>query len=1635
MMAKGKEEGRSGKVESQEVEGSGLRPRPKALHIPEQPEESDVARDIPKTPDRPRTGGKQSEAIVKGHSSPSASPPSPAVKRIWEARSTPPPAEKVTEKRTPLSLRRTKSGTKKNSTNSELLSDSYKHAASLSILPLFATPLLRYDFVLVSLMGEIKSEEIKKQADEISSANQDSPVFIKTGNKLYILGKSYQDMDIKTRQTPKTGKLTELNNHLISYLSFPKEFNQPRKITEDQLPLEIFKEIVSKRAHRRIAEVKDKKQIEQEFKEQQDKALSEIKLMDGNLPDNQVRLVEMTKENIKEHFIRRIELFFYTLVAYYGTRVTVALDRFPMQHGEGRNGKDRTQLTDGCHSSFFPKLVDEHSFCSGLAGESILGGTHFAESISAVVELPKVINYIDINFFDGQNIDKLSPLRARALKILNEVSGAANPSEVPKDPIMGLSELLREMGKEFSQASMRNAFTGDTNTASRAARDRVLPILRSILPEKNDAKDAKAEEKNPGKLLSDHSSVTDEYIHLLLRMSTEECSNWRNSDVTQKREIYKKKILQLQGEILNTPSTFVKKNEMFSWTIEQIQSKVGLDCAEADLKEAKQLLKEIVDQVTAIQAEIVKKQKELEQLLKLQEAIKKEKNKEAQEPPNEEELSSNLEKLSFSEPEPRENNKKAEQLTQQIIETEKDVLKLQQQKAQILEIQTKIQARLHTVTYYYHVALAKYHHLQGVVLAQKNRFQEALPHYQEAIKLSPNQPDYYLDTAEAYYHVKNYADAHTHYEKGTELALNKITPYLWNRKGNILCELDRFSEAIVVFETALIHVPNDSNVISNLERARRSLVQQQKKASSLLAQPVSNPMVQLSQAFGAQLHIIVPPASSPSVAGDAMNPPSVPAAGAPPSADGDDDSNSTTDEDIYEDEGDEKAAASASASAFSSSRDSSRLNSSLSFFHSSIQQFLSPSVQPATPPTLGADQLGDLKILGINTADKAVIQLISEDLRQLETIYANCYLATEGKPGRPENAAYERLHRSNSLSLTPARIIEERITDDLLIFGLIAASAKLPTLLEAYKQLWVQSLSQGTQPRTGITAAYERLRHFNKFRFLPAPQIVGEQAEQIILEISEAEIKKAQQMEQQLAQEAAKKYRLTLHNVLDKGNCFFDSVGDQLKQRYGIGLSADRLRSIAMQQMQQKPARYAGSLSAEQDFNFSYVSLAVLEHIKGFIDLDTARSMLTAAALEYDIPIKEDVSAWSMDQIFNYCRRHSNAASIAVLTHIVFPSLTPVEKVAAHANAMMQNVSEDQADSKEKAADSKETAYRKWADDIDVLAMSDALGISIISVQPTGQVSPSISSSSSSSSSAPSSGVAAIAVKTTLHYYNQSNELMPIVIAFTGRNHYQSLHGNPTKLLAEATTAEGQRPGLASPLMNMKQLRELAEKSSSSDSASSLSVSSSHSISSNNSFASKGKAEEKDNKESPTSDAVVRENSTSAKPKDPILSSKDDSPKPVSNSSGSSSNSPSNNLSPLKSEEQKAIDLYKMASRCFQEQKPNYLAATLNLIQESLQDLPKTNKTYILAVDLAGRVCCRRGIQFRDKGDYDQAFKYFSKGRDYLKEMSQLPESFSKINKHKVDLYLNKCQEEIARCAIMLIEPCREEGSEQCLMQ
>lgn len=223
-------------------------------------------------------------------------------------------------------------------------------------------------------------------------------------------------------------------------------------------------------------------------------------------------LVNLSKDLIVEHAARRVDLFFYTLIAYYQTQASPQLGHTELQHGRGRSSHN-INITQACHSSFTPSLIDENMNSEEYT--SILHGTHFMDSINSTIELPAIVNKFD------DELENTYSCRKKSLEIIRQVSlGKINP-------IQGLNQFLNMMHMTFN-----------------------------LIPSSSPVKDKIIKLEKQGTFVGKFSSdltVTDEYIELLLRLTNQEkIASLKKAG--NKIIIYLGKIKELQHEILNTKS-------------------------------------------------------------------------------------------------------------------------------------------------------------------------------------------------------------------------------------------------------------------------------------------------------------------------------------------------------------------------------------------------------------------------------------------------------------------------------------------------------------------------------------------------------------------------------------------------------------------------------------------------------------------------------------------------------------------------------------------------------------------------------------------------------------------------------------------------------------------------------------------------------------------------------------------------------------------------------------------------------------------------------------------------------------------------------------------------------------------------
>lgn len=291
-----------------------------------------------------------------------------------------------------------------------------------------------------------------------------------------------------------------------------------------QLKAEEQKQFVSKKRHRSAYKDNYSAALNLPYSNQQLAA----KHQDQN------SLLAMSKENIIEHANRRVDLFFYTLIAYYKTGILPTYGHTSLQHGRGRTTRSNTSISEACHSSLTPSLLDRTIYQNGKTGEkhkSLLSNTHLMESLNSTVELPPFVNDLD---------DLLeNACREKCLVILREVSlGTINPVAGLTQFLQMMSTLLTHLEKDVEHKS-KSALSKHSLMKQQPINPNLIELVRT------------------GTLSTTYSSqtqtATDAYIQLLLRMTPEEKASC--NDEGSKEKLYLEKIMELQNEILHTKSS------------------------------------------------------------------------------------------------------------------------------------------------------------------------------------------------------------------------------------------------------------------------------------------------------------------------------------------------------------------------------------------------------------------------------------------------------------------------------------------------------------------------------------------------------------------------------------------------------------------------------------------------------------------------------------------------------------------------------------------------------------------------------------------------------------------------------------------------------------------------------------------------------------------------------------------------------------------------------------------------------------------------------------------------------------------------------------------------------------------------
>ncbi len=200
--------------------------------------------------------------------------------------------------------------------------------------------------------------------------------------------------------------------------------------------------------------------------EYEDNVTISLKMEEGSNPLEENRIVE--------HAQRRIDLFFYLLIAYYKTGLKVDIAETITQHGMGTK-KDNT---NGCHSALLTSLLDaecakpSHLYDTRqkpdamICRSGLLDNTHFYNSLNSTVELHKAVNYFETHHLEGKKTD--NKMRKKSLIFLNEVSQGAIT------PITGMLKFLVSLKEHFDERESLYLSNMELPTSPIASRSLIL---------------------------------------------------------------------------------------------------------------------------------------------------------------------------------------------------------------------------------------------------------------------------------------------------------------------------------------------------------------------------------------------------------------------------------------------------------------------------------------------------------------------------------------------------------------------------------------------------------------------------------------------------------------------------------------------------------------------------------------------------------------------------------------------------------------------------------------------------------------------------------------------------------------------------------------------------------------------------------------------------------------------------------------------------------------------------------------------------------------------------------------------------------------------------------------------------------
>jgi hypothetical protein len=252
------------------------------------------------------------------------------------------------------------------------------------------------------------------------------------------------------------------------------------------------------------------------------------------LDKQELAKVKLVEPLIKEHAARRVDLFFYLLVAVYNQKALIKKDVTNKQHGSG----SKLFGTEACHSSLFPNIeLTQQASWNYFQKVLSLRGTHFEHTLNMTVELPRIVNKFDCvlegNFILAAHRFIPSIYNKNSLVILNKVATGE------LDPKTGMDEFLNNL-KDFFNKVEKDYLTHRPDDIEEKDLFKYSAAFKRVWELQKEGSFAICKENTLT------TCVNDEYIYLMLRIHPE--SRWKVALPGYLTSCY----TSIQSEIFNT---------------------------------------------------------------------------------------------------------------------------------------------------------------------------------------------------------------------------------------------------------------------------------------------------------------------------------------------------------------------------------------------------------------------------------------------------------------------------------------------------------------------------------------------------------------------------------------------------------------------------------------------------------------------------------------------------------------------------------------------------------------------------------------------------------------------------------------------------------------------------------------------------------------------------------------------------------------------------------------------------------------------------------------------------------------------------------------------------------------------------